>query len=355
MATNRRIYQGKALFVGPTGAGTIDQIHRVQSVNHSFNVTRQDVNQYGQLAAVSREIIEQATVSFDFNYLSVDVGNEYSLGFTVDGSSSAITNILAGTADQKSYYLEYVPEGNDAVGYTTSGNFRVFAIGNAFISNYTAQGAVGGFPSAAVTVEALNIKSDTGGTGIVPTINPVDGIPVASPTYSLPPSKSGEAGQFAAVRPGDITVTITPSDAGKVGIGVDISDAKIQSYNISYALTRENLNKLGSRFAFAKPIQFPATATATIAANVGDLVAGEALSNVLCNDKNYDISVTLREPRCTGVGPTVVLYQLLGAKLDSQNISTSIGSNDSVNLTFSTQIGGPQDTTKGIFISGVLN
>jgi hypothetical protein len=38
--------------------------------------------------------------------------------------------------------------------------------------------------------------------------------------------------------------------------------------------------------------------------------------------------------------------------MDSQSISSSIGSNKSVDLTFSTSVGGPNDTTHGVFMSG---
>ena len=40
------------------------------------------------------------------------------------------------------------------------------------------------------------------------------------------------------------------------------------------------------------------------------------------------------------------------ATLDSQNFSSSIGDNKTVDLTFSAQVGGPEDTTAGIFMSG---
>jgi len=45
-------------------------------------------------------------------------------------------------------------------------------------------------------------------------------------------------------------------------------------------------------------------------------------------------------------------YTLKGLKIDSQSFSSSIGSNKTVDLTFSTQIGGPNDQANGIFMSG---
>jgi hypothetical protein len=347
MATTRRIYQGKALWVGPTGAGGCTQIDRVQSVNTSFNITRQNVDQYGQLAALSREIVEQPTVSLEFSYLVVDCTNDVSIGLTANGNKSAIADILTGTSDQKNYYIQYVAEGNDAVGGSTQG---YIGVGNGFISNWTTQGAVGGLPSTNVTVEAMNVAYNT-----TPTINPEDGTSSAGGGTFAGSATTGVAGQVAALRPGDITVTITPSAGTSAGVGVLISDAKIQSYNISYGLTRTPLNKLGSKFAFARPIQFPATATATVSAEIGDLGGSQtSLSDILCADRIYDISVTLKKPVCGGTnGATAAAYSLKGANLDSQNITTSIGANDKIDLTFSTQLSGPTDTAKGVFITGI--
>jgi hypothetical protein len=45
-------------------------------------------------------------------------------------------------------------------------------------------------------------------------------------------------------------------------------------------------------------------------------------------------------------------FTLKGAKLDSQEYSSDIGSNKSVTLTFSAQVGGPQDTANGLFMNG---
>jgi len=48
-----------------------------------------------------------------------------------------------------------------------------------------------------------------------------------------------------------------------------------------------------------------------------------------------------------------IQYRMKGLKIDSQSFSSSIGSNKTVDLTFSTQVGGPTDDLNGIFMSGV--
>ena len=62
MARNRVIYQSEALYssesVKSRATGTHAELCRVQSANYNFNITRQDVNQYGQLGQIER-IIQQ--------------------------------------------------------------------------------------------------------------------------------------------------------------------------------------------------------------------------------------------------------------------------------------------------------
>ena len=47
-----------------------------------------------------------------------------------------------------------------------------------------------------------------------------------------------------------------------------------------------------------------------------------------------------------------MIIDFKGARIDSESISSDIGSNKSVDLSFTTQIGGPEDKLHGVFISG---
>ena len=53
--------------------------------------------------------------------------------------------------------------------------------------------------------------------------------------------------------------------------------------------------------------------------------------------------------------PVVCNYIAKGLKLDSQSFSQSIGDNQTVTLDFTSQIGGPSQKSKGIFMSGYYN
>ena len=71
------------------------------------------------------------------------------------------------------------------------------------------------------------------------------------------------------------------------------------------------------------------------------------LANIL-NLGESEASITLKDVNTNDA----IIYTLKGLKIDSQSFSSSIGSNKTVDLTFSTQIGGPNDQLNGIFMSG---
>lgn len=380
MARNRVIYQSEALYVGPTTiaqnhtTSNVSQLQRVQSANYSFNLERQDVNQFGELASIDRVILSAPTVSLDFSYFVANLYNENALGFNIMGSSnstyiSCISGILDKTSDEKNYFIKTVKEGADALsvsphpdadgfdeGVATHLTQSTIGIGNGFITSYTTEGSVGNFPTASVNVEALNMVIQSGASGIyVPSVNPSDGTAVTAYTVVLPAAESSPASDSTSVlRPGQITLSMV--DNGNVfgsnefgEMGVLVNDAKIQSYNISFDLGRTPLEKLGSKFAFAREIDFPVTITASIEANVGELTTGN-LADMIQSDNDYDLFVRLKDPNNSTINAD---YHIKKAKLDSEEFSSAIGDNKSVTLNFSAQVGGPNQTDIGFFMSGV--
>jgi len=378
MARNRIIYQSEALYagpspatgfhltsgasntpwVGPTGNSLVNQLQRIQTANYSFTVDRTDVNQFGQLAAIDRVILTNPTVALDFSYILANLANEVNLGFTVNKSGdtaevSAISGLLNGTSDERNYFIRTVPEGNDAVNFSdsTAINNGVIGIGNGFISSYSTEGSVGNFPTTTINVEGLNMNFQKGATGdLIPAVNPADGSSVNN-YYSLPTaattSSTGLASGISALRPGDVTITIPQTSGG----GVNTTTMNIQSYTLSFDLARTPIQRLGSKFAFSRPIDFPLTVTLSVDAQVTDINEG-SINDLICNDgSTYNPSISIKNPAC-GNDSVVAKYTLKGAKLDSQEYSSDIGSNKSVTLTFSAQVGGPQDTARGLFISG---
>jgi hypothetical protein len=352
----------------------VNQIHRVQDISHSVEVARTDVNEFGKLAALSREVIEVPTVSCDFSYYVIDGHNEATgLGLTLEGHNvNAATNCLSGimaegasSTAEKNYYILTVPEGNDATqvgAYATPGNNGVIGVGNGFLTSYGFSASVGEIPSASCSVEASNLRFDTSSAAIPnPAVDPSDGTAVNG-TVTMPNSTTGDLQAFA-VRPGDISVDFGGASLQQGGVilpGMDAAassetgSACVQSVSIDLPLSRTPLQCLGSVFPKSRELDLPITTSLTVNANLADISSGD-LNSLLCDDaQNRNITVTLKG-RCGNSDSTVdtlMIFGFSGAQLDSQSMSSSIGDNKSVDLTFSAQIGGPQDTANGLFISG---
>jgi hypothetical protein len=367
MARKRVIYQSEAVFVGPSGGGATGvngaptsttygltkQLNRVQSANYSFNIARQNVNQFGQIGAIDQVILEAPTVSLDFSYYANSGENETTLGLAVDSSVGgsgipALRNILSGGAsaqDVKNYYIVVAPEGTDANlnQADVTGNGKVIGIGNAGLTSYSINAAVGSFPTVSVSVEGLNMRFYDKTTGVVPAINPADGSD-ATGIFAISGLTTGSG--FTALRPGDITVTFSGAK------GVVEEDLKIQDFTISFDLGRDPIQKLGNRFAFSREITFPVTVSASINAVLGDIEA-ENLSAVIASDcSDADLTINMLSPKtCEGGAQKRALsYTLRGAKLTSQSFTSSIGANKSISLQYSAFLGGPSETEKGLFI-----
>ena len=384
---NRVIYQSEALFVshqytggkivdivngthraagvGPDlGSGMFHQIHRVQSANYNFAINRQDVNQFGNLARIDTAVIEAPTVGLDFSYLITDGSNEDKLGITCSaGEISALSGILSNTSG-RNYHILTVSEGTDANSEllsstkATVNTSTVISIGNGYITNYSMNAAIGSVPTASVSVEGLNITADTAGTSLTtPAIDPANSVQ-GTATYKLPNPVSGVVGDI--LRPGDMVISFGATEGSTqnaTGVIAQLTDttsknaAHIQSFNIDVPLSRSVLNRLGNAFGFSREIDFPITVSVGVSAIVADLKRGN-LFDELYDTTKHDLCIAMKKPGTAGGGDEQVRFQLKNVTLDSESYSSSIGDNKTVDLSFSATVGGPEDTTNGLFISG---
>jgi len=365
MARNRVIYQSDAVFAAPTGSASLNvadnSLRRVQSCNYNFSIQRQDINQFGELAAIDRLIIQEPTVSVDMSYYFEPTGfNERHLGLRTNaltGVSPAADHMLdyiisSGAAfDQKNVFILTSDAGIDAndpaaSAMGNSANYDgIIGIGNTFLTSWSLEAAVGGIPTVTCALEGQNIVF-TGGISAPVAPNPsiVNGVDPGV-TVSLP-SGAGlfdASAEVAAVRPGDITLFLgtTESDDAPM-VGLSETDLKIQSASVAMTINREPIRKLGNTFAFAREITFPINCTMSVNAIVGDLASKRLFSlvNRACDDATkYTAMLTINGYKGSSCSANTAYIILKGAKLDSQNITSSIGPNKSVTLELSAQIG----------------
>ena len=363
MSTIRQFYQVLAVAVSPspatgfmwssgvlgtTGSGTnlVTQLQRVQTSTNGWNANRQNIIQYGQLGALDRVIIDPLSSNATFSWYVADLANEQALGFALNSGQGILNNLINATQDERNYFLAVAPQGTDQISYT--GQSQVIQITNGYIGSYSTEGRVGGIPTSNITVEGYNWASLTGSLiQQSQAVEPVSGSVVTGIFFSMPTFTTGNIGSTSVIRPAEINVNI-----GSSTIGLDPTDLKIQGYNISFNLNRENLLKLGTKYPYSKVIRFPVQIRASITAYWGNLLTG-SINNLFCADTPYSLIVTLYQPCSTVVAAQ---YTMTGMKLDSTELSNlSVGDVASqATLTFDGTIGSAASSQSNLTMSGIL-
>jgi len=361
MSRIKTIYSNQVLYAGPspaTGAqasGDIKKINNLQSLGNSFTYSLEDINIYGSLAAKERVNLEGADVSLDFSYYLTDFQNEVNLGFAVGSDINAISYFLTKTQEDRNYYRYVAPEGYDAVGLANSSG-AVMGIGNGFLSSYGLALQVGDFPTATVGVSALNANAVLDGVAQeTPAVDPQTGRQLSG-TFTLEsPISDNPAGKPTIIKPGDVVVEFSNDDAGAFQA---LGDLIVQNVSLDFDLNLEPIRKLGSRLPVSRDLTPPIQVNVGVEALMADLVENN-LVDFLCDEPATDITVSLYDNSCDAGGPTQdpedIFAKIIikNAKLTSQDLSGTIGPNDTVSLQFQSQIGGPNDTENGLFMSGV--
>jgi hypothetical protein len=399
----------------PTAAGDcknrslIEPMERIQSANFNFTINRQDINEFGQLARLDSIVMESPTVGLDFNYYLTDGGNERKMGFNVpttadhvygrvnttqafwtgDGCLSGYSALSGVLSDPQgnNFFIAVVPDGKDVQGTTALASTGsaytkndVVAIGNGFVSDYTVEAAVGSIPTASVTVEAFNIKVDDHLSGAP--MSPTDGyfLDEGVPGVTLEGNSGSNryvfqtglgnngswsnqningksfnttgSSDIAALRPGDLTLAMSASGSyyGLTDMAGD-GAAHIQSFTINVPLSRTILQRLGSTFGYARVVDLPVDISCTVSAVVSEL-QNKNLFEELCNRQTHEFTLTMRDSSCTTAGADKLIYKVKNARLDSETFTNAIGDNQSVDMTFTTQIGGANDQNNGLFMEG---
>ena len=382
MATSRTrvISQSKAVFVGPTDiynaatSGYIpDQLHRIDNFSFDIDIAgaRQDIREFGQLARIDSLTMSDINPSISFGYYLTDGENEARLGFNDDGISDAgavqsqfLSGIITEDAKkkEKNIYVLTAKEGIDAfnsgeiITPANRSGCDAVSFGNVVINNYSASFAVGDIPRVDIEAEASNIVFTTGTySGFKNPAITDEGVAkngtvalIANPPAGSKPKAPNTGGGITVLRPEDITITFS-SPSFDMG-GTNFSDMHVQSASIDVPLARGNIEALGKARSVAKPLEFPIDVTMSFSSLLKNFDNG-ALDLVLtgtAGDQKTNITLSI------GNNDSVVQskFVLQNAQLDSQAFSQGLDDNETVDLTFSAQIGGPTTTDQGLFYSG---
>lgn len=358
---------GGAGFTGTNSVGLIKPLVGVTAVDYSWSQAKQDVITYGKMASRDRVAIDPPEVPMNITYylgagynehvLGLYVQNQRATGSGVDSYSlenTALKHFLDRSKDERNFFVMIAPEGADADNLEGSATTQVIGIGNGFVNSYSVEGSVGNFPSVTVGVQGLNIKSYTAGTGLLPAVNPTTGLEITNKGFFYLPNSAvlgyGEAGfEPFVLRPGDISLNL--STAGGI-FHNDFNTPDVQSFSVNFDLSRQPINKLGSRFSTSREMTFPINVNFEVSMLAKDLKT-DSLADFLCQTGKHHATITMKYNDCGGAGSGAFKIDLRNISLESQNWSTQAGSEpQTCSLTWLGQIGATGDTVNGLFLSG---
>ena len=383
MATRTRIIsQSKAVYVSPTGilipsgvndytitgnaySGYLpDQLHRIDTFSFDVDLAgaRTDVREFGQLARIGVVTMSEVSPSFSMGYYLGNGENEARLGFNIQGINSgdgAIdSQFISGmqtevdSMKEKNLYVVTVKEGNDAFDsgefVSTRSNHDVVSFGNCFINSYTANFSVGEIPRVDIEGTADNLVFYTdASSGLENPALDLQGARADTGQFMLRVPSTGDM-NVLVLRPDDVTVSFSEGDFD-IG-GTNFTDVHAQSATIEVPLARDNIEALGAERAVARPIAFPIDVTLSMSALLKNFNAG-ALDLILTGTADaQETNITVAINNADQVAEHRFVLQK--AVLDSQNFAMGLDDNQTVDLTFSAQIGGANQQTQGLFYSG---
>jgi hypothetical protein len=246
-------------------------------------------------------------------------------------------------------------EGEDAFNTTVyeeqAANHDVVGFGNCFVSSYSASFSVGEIPRADIEMQASNIVFWTGmHSGLYTPALDLEGERTFTGLTKLPAPDTGSMSTLV-LRPQDVSVsfindTIANGSDEVIGGATSFNNLPVQSASVEMPLAREVIESLGNEIAYAKVLQFPIDVTMSISAlmrEFGDGALEYALTGTAGENKtNIELDVT-------NGATSKIKFILSGAVLDSQSFSQGLDDNETVELSFSAQIGGASTTDQGLF------
>lgn len=372
---NRVIYQSLGVMISKDSSSTLatdhEQIFRVQQFSASSNITYSDVNEFGQLAFIDRVNLEPPTASISFQYYATEGFNEEALGFVVNrGKTDSdwtenkgfLGNLLENEGGGKNVYLLIDKEGVDAnrtgdgAGLATNQvGVGCLGYGNVYPTDYSANFAVGELPTVDITMEGANATANL--------ISATKDVPLPSVDLSTGVPSSGKAvlagfvkydpakaPKITALRPGDVMVTLENVDGNTLFdfTNDSVKGSHVQSVSISTPLSRTPLGKLGTKYSYARSVDFPLTVTVQVNALLNSISDQTSLAKILETNPKVNVKISVKNP--LEPSKVAIEYIVKNCTIDDQNITSSIGSDTTVDLSLSSQVGSKEDTTNGIFV-----
>lgn len=360
LTRNRVIYAGTDVLVsdapswsGQTGDKSLKLLKRVQSSAISISNPVSRAKQVGSADFAFEKYITSPEITANLSYYISDNSNELILGLNATGNVGFLKTISATGQDRNLFFILTDETGEDAHSLTDMIGNDVFALGNAFLTNYSIQAEVGSIPQASVSFSCLNMVfqsySGTGTNGSsVPAITLTNGIKSNEQYlltgFNMNPANylKNQSSRASALRPGDIALNLPQTLMGGIRYSGDVP-ATINSLQISVPIERRDLLGFGSNYPYEKKLLYPIIGTLSFNGTFDEAVTGD-FSTIFSDENNYDFTFGLKQTD----GTTGLKIDIFDARVESQSFDLSVGANLTFQSEFSFKIY-PED---GMRLSG---
>ena len=332
-----------------TSNQNLNLFNLVQDASFSIDFPHEQLKQIGNASYAVNDTFYQPDVTLDISYFpNIDLNNERFNFFSL-GSANGLRPALSGVANASTnFYVFNDPvQGQDGfadLSFSSALNlsgFEVLAFGNAFLTNYSLNYAIGGMPLVSTSYICSNMEFET-----------ITGDSMESVAINLESGNNNNVGRCnfnfthgskdpALVQPigGGSKVTMENLQVGgQILSGVHY----LQSVNLNLNLPRISSYGLGSDFAYNRKLQLPAQGSFTVNSLVSGFDEGQ-ITGLLANESSYSFDLILQDD-----GSDKVLYRVQQAKLEGFSYGMSVNNqmNFDCSFTFPVNEGG------GLLISG---
>ena len=217
-------------------------------------------------------------------------------------------------------------------------DYNVIGIGNAFLTNYSYQAAIGQFPSVSLSYQASNMKYDAYSSTSKPKLPSIKrGINNLFSREDISLTRDminddyhgledenvvfdNHSAQASVIKPGDIKVIITKTQGGRGGAKIDGLEAAVQNLSIDVPITRQDIFGMGSNYVFDRKLKLPIIASMSI----DMIVRGyeqDTVDSFLTQEDVYSFTIEHSIDEKTA---SKLIFQIDRAQLKSQNYTHSV-------------------------------
>lgn len=357
---NRVIYAGTDVLISDspswesqTNFSNLKLLKRIQSSSISISNPVSRSRQVGSSDYAFQKYTESPQIEVGLSYYLSDNSNEVLLGLISDSSSGIFSNFAEAGGDKNLYFVLTDDEAQDADSITDAVGLDIFAVGNAFLNNYSLSAQVGDLPSVSLSFDCVNMTFDNySGFGTngsqVPAINLPQGTKstekylLSGYNFNTSNYLSNQSQRASALRPGDINLELQQPVMGGVRYSGE-APANITSMQISLPVSRKDLVGFGSNFPYDKRIIFPIVGTVGFEGSIDEPVTGD-FSKIFDDENEYDLVFNLKNSD----GSTGFRVEIDNARVESQSFSQSVGGD----MTFSSEFSFSVSATAGFKVSG---